>query len=77
MGSSFAIDVSSADAEFTTNAINAIYVGTGGTIKYISEADTGGTILTLLNVPNGSLIPIKMAVIKSTDTTASGIIGIR
>lgn len=50
----------------------AIWVGTGGTLVVILLGDSAS--VTLTNIPNGSLLPIRAKIIKSTGTTASGIV---
>ena len=50
-----------------------IYVGTGGSISGITA---GGDDIFLNNIPDGSIVPILMSVINSTDTTASEMYGL-
>ena len=50
-----------------------IYVGTGGSI---SGKTAGGDDIFLNNIPDGSIVPILMSVINSTNTTASEMYGL-
>jgi hypothetical protein len=50
-----------------------LYVGTGGTLRILT-AD--GDDVTLLNVANGTFIPIQVIRVFATSTTASGIIAL-
>ena len=52
----------------------ALYVGTGGNISMQLVGDTAA--VTFSNVPDGSLLPVRASIIKSTGTTASGIIAL-
>lgn len=60
-----------------TNALTAvtreIYVGTSGDIALTLKS---GDEITLTNVPGGSRLPYRATIIKSTGTTASGIVGL-
>lgn len=53
----------------------AIYVGTGGTIVMALHGDTKVT-QTWLNVPSGTVLPVRPQLIFATGTTASDILGI-
>lgn len=50
----------------------AIYVGTGGTLIVVKN---DGTEITFTNVPDASLLPINCVRVKSTGTTATGLVG--
>lgn len=52
----------------------AIYVGIGGNVKVRSLL---GQAVTFTNVPNGSILPIQVDMVYSTDTTAADIISLR
>jgi hypothetical protein len=51
----------------------AIYVGVAGSIAAIMA---GGQSVTLQNVAAGSLLPIRVARISATGTTASGLVAL-
>lgn len=51
----------------------AIWVGTGGTLRVILPS---GDDITLVNVADGSLLPIQARRIYDTDTTASDLVGL-
>jgi hypothetical protein len=50
----------------------AIYVGAGGDVA-VRMLD--GTTVTLANVPNGTLMPLRVSRVLATGTTASAILG--
>jgi hypothetical protein len=50
----------------------AIYVGAGGDVA-VRMLD--GTTVTLTNVPNGTLMPLRVSRVLATGTTASAILG--
>ncbi len=52
----------------------ALYVGTGGDINVITD---GGQTVLFSNVPDGSILPIRVSRVKFSSTTASGIISLR
>lgn len=49
-----------------------LWVGTAGNVALV---DMDGTVATLLNVPNGTLLRIAFHRINSTNTTASNMVG--
>lgn len=51
-----------------------LYVGTSGNLKILAMDDS--TAVTVTNVPVG-IFPVVVKRVYSTDTTASGIVGIR
>jgi hypothetical protein len=58
-----------------STAVNfdALYVGTGGTVKV---KDLDGTDGTYVNVSNGQILPVSVSRVYSTGTTASNIVGL-
>lgn len=50
----------------------AVYVGTGGSLVVLMS---GGTELTFANVPDGSLLPLRVKAVRAT-STATNIIGL-
>lgn len=52
----------------------ALYVGFTGDISLICSSDT--TPVTFFNVPGGSFLPLRVKRVRSTLTTASGIVGV-
>ena len=60
-----------------SNSINlpvvsrAIYVGTGGNITVLMQ---GGDTVTIQNVADGTILPIRVSRVNATDTTASNIV---
>lgn len=54
------------------NVFEALFVGTGGTLKVTRP---GGTTVTFGNVPSGTLLRIQTVVVWSAGTSASNIVG--
>lgn len=54
------------------NVYSYLYVGTGGTLTVVTE---GGDTVQFTNVANGSYLWIRTSLVKSTGSTASGILG--
>jgi hypothetical protein len=74
MGSaSHAASVTPSDTVDLTDVTRWLYVGTGGNVVAIM-AD--GSTVTLVGVANGSLLPIRVSRVKSTNTTASNMIAL-
>lgn len=65
----FAITPGTADLPYRTRAL---WVGTGGTVVIV---DTAGTQVTLANVPNGTLLPIRVDKVLAA-STASNLVGL-
>lgn len=61
-----AVAVTKSDS--TTYTPKCLYVGTGGNVKIV---DASGNTTTLVNVPDGSILPVLITKVFSTDTTAS------
>ena len=61
----------SADLVYRTRAL---YVGTGGNIS-VNMAGTGAAVV-FTGVPSGSVLPISVTRVLSTDTTASDIVAL-
>lgn len=51
----------------------AIYVGTGGTV--VLRAVDGETDVTFVNVPSGSIVPVRARAVRNTGT-ASDLVGL-
>jgi hypothetical protein len=56
-----------------TRVVRALYVGVGGTVVALTSADQ---VLTFLNVPSGSILPVRCKRVNSTSTTATNIIAL-
>lgn len=52
----------------------ALYVGTGGTLVMELVGDTAPS--TFLNVPSGTVLPLRPRVIRATGTTAAGLVAL-
>lgn len=51
----------------------ALWVGTGGDLSVIAQDDT---VAVTLKVQSGSLVPVRVKVVKATGTTATDIVGV-
>ena len=60
-----------ADLAFVTRGI---YVGTGGDVAVILSGDS--TAVTFAGVQSGSVLPLRVSRVNSTNTTASDIVGL-
>lgn len=60
--------------EIGTFEPKALWVGTGGTLVMELVGDTAAT--TFLNVPNGTVLPVRPRVIKATGTTAAALVAL-
>lgn len=65
-----AVDISSTD-HTPTSCTRAIWVGTTGTVKVTTLS---GDVLTIVNVQDGTLLPIRAVLIWRTGTTASNMV---
>lgn len=61
------------DSEPLTDTPKALYVGTGGTI--VLSGPAGGDA-TLVNVPDGAILPIRAAFVRASGTTAQDIVAL-
>lgn len=68
-GSARAITPNNDTAVYAT----ALYVGTGGDVRVLMEDQSD---VTFKNVANGSVLPIRVAKVFATGTTASDILGL-
>lgn len=70
-GAQDAFAVTASDA--TVIRAEALYVGTGGNVAVVTRK---GTTVTFSSVPSGSILPVAVTKVNSTNTTASGIVGL-
>lgn len=61
------------DTTLLTEAARAIYVGGAGNVSVLPVGQT--TSVTLVGVQAGTLLPIRVARVNSTGTTATSIVG--
>ena len=69
-----AFTVTPNDSADLTAVTAALYVGFTGNISLICSGDT--TPVTFFNVPGGSFLPLRVKRVRTTLTTASGIVGV-
>jgi hypothetical protein len=67
-----AVLITKADSDLTT-AIRGLYVGTTGNVRVTT---VGGDDVVIPTVPAGAILPIEIKRVWSTNTTASGFVGI-
>jgi hypothetical protein len=65
--------VTPSDSVDLTKVCRALHIGTGGDVVVITK---GGTTLPLGNIASGTLYPIRASRVKSTGTTATGIVAL-
>lgn len=68
-----AVSVTPDDDTDLTNVSRAIYIGAAGNLLVTMLK---GNDVSFLNVPSGTLLPIRVSRIKATGTTASGIVSV-
>lgn len=69
----YATAVTPSDSTDLTRTTRALYIGTGGNVN-IDTMD-GSTVL-FSNVPDGSILPVRVKRVRSTSTTASNIVAL-
>lgn len=65
--------VTADDTNELSEVTRALYVGVGGDIALVMR---DGNEVTFQNVPEGSLLPIRVSKVKATGTTAANILGL-
>jgi hypothetical protein len=65
--------VSTSDVNFLTTATRGLWVGGAGNVKVLM---LGGDIVTFQGVAAGTLLPIRVTRVYSTDTTATLMVGL-
>jgi hypothetical protein len=61
------------DLAALAQATRALYVGGGGDV---TARMLGGSLVTLANVPEGTLIPLRVTQVMASGTTATAIVGL-
>ena len=51
----------------------ALFIGTGGTLSLIAQEDTAAVSLTVVA---GQIVPVRAKIVRSTGTTATGIVAL-
>ncbi|MBI1402404.1 MAG: hypothetical protein GC147_04240 [Porphyrobacter sp.] len=69
-----AFEITPSDSDSLPIAAKAVYVGTGGDLVLRAVGDD--VDVRLANVGNGAILPIRVAAIRLTGTTASDIVGL-
>jgi hypothetical protein len=67
------LEVAPSDADDLPQVTRALYVGGTGDVSLRLK---GGAALTLPNVQAGSLLPLRVAQVRATGTTATGLVGL-
>jgi hypothetical protein len=71
---SAAVAVTPSDFDLLGAGVQALFVGVGGDLVIVPDRGTAG--VTLKNVADGSVIPIKAKQVLATGTTASSIVAL-
>ncbi len=66
--------VTKSDSTVYEPPLRGLYVGTGGDVAVMARGDTAA--VTLTNVPSGSILPIEIKKVMSTNTTGSGFVAL-
>lgn len=61
------------DTDPLAQIVRGIWVGTGGDLEIITPA---GTTVVFLNVPSGTLMPVRATHVKDDNTDADDIVGL-
>lgn len=65
--------VTPSDSTNLTNPASALYIGGAGNVVVIT---TGGDTVTFNSLAAGSILPLRVARVKSTNTTATNIVAL-
>lgn len=65
--------ITPSDTAYLTSIPKAIYVGVGGNVVAVNASDVA---VTLKNIPDGTVLPIRPTRINATSTTATDIVGL-
>lgn len=68
--------ITPADTDLTFGLTRAIYVGVGGDLAVRMADDKGDTDVVFTGVVSGSVLPLRVKQIRTTDTTATDIVAI-
>lgn len=72
-----AVAVTPSDSTPLPFVSRGIYVGTTGNLAVVMQGDTTATAVTFSNVQAGSLLPLRVTYVMSTNTTASNIVAVQ
>lgn len=61
------------DSIVQASTCRAVYVGSSGNITGVT---VGGTVLTFVSVPQGTILPIRFTQVFASNTTAANLIGL-
>jgi hypothetical protein len=67
------LEIQPSDVEELPEVTRALYVGGAGALSVRMKA---GEMLTFSNVQAGSLLPLRLAQVRATGTTATGLVGL-
>jgi hypothetical protein len=69
------VSITPSDSTVFSPHLRAVYVGVGGNIAI--RVPGSNTAVTLIGVPQGTILPIKVERLMATSTTASSLVGLR
>jgi hypothetical protein len=61
------------DSTDLTTFARALFIGTAGAVSVVT---VGGDTVTFAGLPSGSVLPVRVARVRSTGTTATNIVGL-
>lgn len=70
-----AVAVTKSDSTTYSPPFRALWVGGAGNVAVITKA-SGGSAVTFVGVPAGTMLPVNAYKVMSTNTTATDIVGI-
>jgi hypothetical protein len=68
--------ITASDTGDVANTTKALYIGTGGSLKVELTGMAPGAFVIFTNIPDGSLLPVRVRKIWDLGTTASNFIGL-
>lgn len=67
------VAVTPSDSTMLPDGVRGLYVGTGGNLVLL---DTDSSAVTFTAVPGGTILPVQVKRVNSTNTTASNIVAL-
>lgn len=69
-----AFEITPSDNTVFSQATTHLYVGTGGNVR-VMMASSANTSANLVNVPSGTLLPIRAQMVYQSETDADNLVG--
>lgn len=74
--SSRLVEITPSDDTDLDEPVRALWVGTTGDVELIAEDDPNDGVVVIKNVPDGTLLPIRVRRVLASNTDAQDIIGL-